>query len=251
MNGSPEKISEYVLFSGDPWRVNTVRKYLDNIEEVAFAREFNTLTGCYGGIRVTVTSTGIGAPSAAIAMEEMYECGMRCALRMGTVMALDNSMLGNFIIPIASIRRENTSLNYAEAGYPAVADIEFVNVLNEVADMFGKRYQNGISCTMDGFYTHMRESRFSRESVRDLNAVFDGLDRMNVSGIDMESSCMLTIGRLMGVKTAVITVATVLRNLSERLDGERREQADEMLCVAALEGISRFAKKQKGGKKHE
>jgi uridine phosphorylase len=246
MNGSPGKISEYVLFSGDPWRVNTVRKFLDNVEEVAFSREFNTLTGSYGGVRVTVTSTGIGAPSAAIAMEEMYECGMRVALRMGTVMALDDSMLGNFIIPIASIRREGTSLSYAEPGYPAVADIGLVNVLNEVAEAFGKRYQNGISCTMDGFYTHMRESRFSKERDADIDAVFGDLERLNVSGIDMESSLMLTVGRLRGVKTAVITVATVLRNLNEKLDVQRREQADDMLCVAALEGISRFAKKQKG-----
>ena len=88
MGASPETVAEYVIFSGDPWRVEVIKQYLDDPQKVAFLREFNTYTGTYKGIRVTVTSTGIGAPSAAIAMEEMYEAGMKVAVRMGTVMAL-------------------------------------------------------------------------------------------------------------------------------------------------------------------
>ena len=102
-------ISKYVLFSGDPWRVEVLKQYLENPQKVAFKREFNTYTGTYKGVEITVTSTGIGAPSAAIAMEEMYECGMEVAVRMGTVMALEDDMLGKFIIPIAAMRREGTS----------------------------------------------------------------------------------------------------------------------------------------------
>ncbi|NLG93389.1 MAG: nucleoside phosphorylase, partial [Clostridiales bacterium] len=66
-------VAPYVLFSGDPFRVEVLKKYLENSQHVAFKREFNTYTGSYKGVPVTVTSTGIGAPSAAIAMEEMYE----------------------------------------------------------------------------------------------------------------------------------------------------------------------------------
>ena len=73
MGGTPETISKYVLFSGDPWRVDTVAKYLENPKKVNFLREFNTYTGTYKGVEITVTSTGMGAPTAAIAMEEMYE----------------------------------------------------------------------------------------------------------------------------------------------------------------------------------
>lgn len=241
MGGTPETVGRYVLFSGDPWRVNVIKQFLDDPQEVAFLREFNTCTGIYKGERITVTSTGIGAPSAAIAMEEMYACGMEAAVRMGTVMSMQDDMLGQFIIPIASMRRESTSKTYVEESYPAVADLELVNILNETAAGFGKRSLNGVSCTMDGFYTQMHDSRFSRECGRDLSRVFEELRALHVCGIDMESACMLTVGRLMGVKTAVITMVTVLENLKETLKGQERADAETLLCRVALEGIWRYA----------
>ncbi len=245
MAGTPEKIGKYVLFSGDPWRVNVLKQYLEDPEEVAFLREFNTYTGTYKGERITVTSTGIGAPSAAIAMEEMYECGMEVAVRMGTVMALDDSMLGNFIIPIGSMRRESTSKTYVEESYPAVADLELVNVLNQTVKDHGKRSLNGISCTMDGFYSQMHDSRFSKECGRDMDEVFSELHKLHVTGVDMESSCLLTVGRLMGVRTAVITMVTVLENLKDALKGQERTDAEDLLCRVALEGIWRYAQSRK------
>ena len=130
-------VAEYVIFSGDPWRVEVIKGYLDNPQKVAFKREFNTYTGTYKGIPVTVSSTGMGAPTAAIAMEEMYEAGMKVAVRMGTVMALQDDMLGKFIIPIAAMRREATSKTYIEESYPAVADIELVNIMNATVTQMG------------------------------------------------------------------------------------------------------------------
>ena len=174
-------------------------------------------------------------------MEEMYACGMEAAVRMGTVMSMQDDMLGQFIIPIASMRRESTSKTYVEESYPAVADLELVNILNETAAGFGKRSLNGVSCTMDGFYTQMHDSRFSRECGRDLSRVFEELRALHVCGIDMESACMLTVGRLMGVKTAVITMVTVLENLKETLKGQERADAETLLCRVALEGIWRYA----------
>ncbi|MFA9462755.1 MAG: nucleoside phosphorylase [Velocimicrobium sp.] len=238
-----EKVSEYVIFSGDPWRVELLKKYLDNPKQVAFLREFNTYTGTYKGIPITVTSTGIGAPSAAIAMEEMYEAGMKVAIRMGTAMALQDDMLGTFIIPVASIRRESTSKTYVEAGYPAVADFELVNIMNETVTGMGANYVNGISCTMDGFYSQMHDSKFSKEFERDMSGVFEELKKLHVTGIDMESACMLTVGRLMGVKTCIITMTTVLENLKEVLAGQDRLDAEDLLCRTTLEGIYNYCNK--------
>ena len=245
MGGTPDTVSKYVLFSGDPWRVNIVKNYLENPQDVAFMREYNTCTGYYKGERITVTSTGIGAPGAAIAMEEMYECGMEAALRMGTVMALDDDMLGHFIVPLGSMRRESTSKTYAEEGYPAVADLEMLNILNQTVADHGRRSLNGISCTMDGFYTHMHDSRFSRERGLEMKPVFDELRALRVSGVDMESSCMLVAGRLMGVKTAVLTVVTVLENLKKTLPEQERIGAEDLLCRIALEGMWRYARRNK------
>ncbi|NFG58906.1 nucleoside phosphorylase [Clostridium botulinum] len=233
-------VSKYVLFSGDPWRVELLKQYLDEPKKVAFLREFNTYTGKYKGIDVTVTSTGIGAPSAAIAMEEMYEAGMEVAVRMGTVMALRDDMLGKFIIPIAAMRREGTSLSYVDSSYPAVADIDLVNCMNETVVQMGSTYLNGLNCTIDGFYSKMHDSKFSLEYGRDMSKTFQELKKLRVTGIDMESSCMLTLGRLMDVKTCIVTMTTVLENLKETLQGQDRKDAEDLLCRVALEGIYNY-----------
>ena len=227
MGASEETVAKYVLFSGDPWRVEVVKKYLDNPKKVAFMREFNTYTGTYKGVEITVTSTGIGAPSAAIAMDDM---------------------LGHFMIPIAAMRREGTSQSYVDLSYPAVADVELVNVMNETVQQMGKRYLNGLNCTMDGFYSCMHDSKFSLECGRDMSKTFEEVKKLGVTGIDMESSCILTLGRLMGVKTCILTVVTVLENLKETLKGQDRVDAEDLLCRTALEGIYNYHIKREDGK---
>lgn len=240
LNATTEKVAPYVIFSGDPWRVEVLKKYLDKPEHIGFFREFNTYTGTYKGMPITVTSTGIGAPSAAIAMEEMYESGMKVAVRMGTVMALQDDMLGHFIIPIGAMRRESTSKTYVEESYPAVADLDIVNAMNETVTSFGKRYLNGINCTMDGFYSQMHDSKFSKENGINMQATFDKLKKLHVTGVDMESACLLTLGRLMGVKTCVVTLATVLENLKDFLKGQERIDAEDLLCRVTLEGLYNY-----------
>ncbi len=233
-------VAKYVLLSGDPWRVETVKNYLQEPRQIAFKREFNTYTGWYKGLKITVSSTGIGAPSAAIAMEEMYEAGMETVIRMGTAMSLQDDMLGNFLIPIAALRREGTSCAYVDLSYPAVADIELVNAMNQAVQKTGRKYRNGLNCTLDGFYREMHDSRFSKECGQDMSRTFAELKKLGVVGIDMESSCILTLGRLMGVKTCVLTMVTVLENLKEALSGEARREAEDLLCRTALEGIYHY-----------
>lgn len=230
-------VAPNVIFSGDPWRVEVLKRYLDNPTHVAFQREFNTYTGTYQGVPVTVTSTGIGAPSAAIAVEEMYEAGMRVAVRMGTSMSLQDDMLGHFLIPIAAMRREQTSATYVEESYPAVADVELVNTMNAVVARHGKRSLNGVFCTMDGFYTQMHDSKHSLEFGRDMSKTFEELRRIKVTGIDMETSCILTVARLMGVKACAVTLCTVLENLKDAMKGQERTDGEDLLCRVALEGI--------------
>ena len=240
MGADRETIAKNVLFSGDPWRIEVIKDYLQDVKKVAFRREFNTYTGFYKGIPITVTSTGIGAPSAAIAMEEMYSCGMEVAVRMGTVMGLKENLLGKYIIPVAALRREGTSHTYADPSYPAVADIELLQAMNQAVTRAGKEFTNGLNCTLDGFYSQMKESPFSKKRQKDIQQTFLELKKLGVDGIDMESSCMLTVGRLMGVKTCILTLVTVLENLKDSLQSEERQRAEESLCHIALEGILCF-----------
>ncbi len=232
-----EDIAKYVLFSGDPWRVETVASQLEDVQHIAFAREFNTYTGYYKGVRITVTSTGIGAPSAAIAMEEMYQCGMEVAVRMGTTMGLKDDLLGKMIIPTGSMREEATSKTYVPVSYPAVADIDLINCMNKSTLQNNRQYVNGLSCTMDGFYSQMRDSRLSAKMQRDMSETFNALKKYNISAVDMESSCMLVLANLMGIKGCIVTMTTVLENLKDFLKGEERKQSEIDLCKIAMDGL--------------
>lgn len=242
MKVSKEDIAKYVIFSGDPFRVENAIKLLDDVVHVGFFREFNTYTGFYKGVKVTITSTGIGGPSAAIAMEEMYEAGMEVAVRMGTVMGLADDLLGKFIIPVASMREEKTSFTYVKDSYPAVANHDLVTYMNRAVTMNSLEYINGINCTMDGFYSQMKESKLSHEMNINMKDTFTKLGKLNISGIDMESSVILTLGNLMNIKACVVSITTVLENLKEMLIGEDRALAEKNLCQVVLDGIYLFDK---------
>lgn len=244
MKAKKDNISKYVIFSGDPWRVDVFRELLDDIEEVGFEREYNTFTGVYKGVRITVTSTGMGAPSAAIAVEEMYECGMEVGIRMGTVMSMDHDMVGDFLIPLGSMRCEDTSDRYVEKSYPAIADFDIVNHLNRAVEEFGYNVHNGIHATINSYYTDMKESRFSKESKRDVEKVMNDYQALGILGLDMESSCMMTITRLMNVKFGVITLATVSKNLKNYIDTEERIKMEKDLCIITLDAIVNIDKER-------
>ncbi len=240
MKAEPQGIAKCVIFVGDPLQVNVLKDYLDNPKHISSNREFNTYTGTYKGVPITITSTGIGAPSVAIALEEMYECGMEVAIRMGTMMSMIEGSLGDMIIPVGVLKRESTSNTYVEDGYPAVADISLVNIMNESSESFGKKHHNGISATIDGFYSQMFKSKFSREGNRDTGKLFRELKQMGICGLDMESSIFLILGRLMGVKSAIVTAITVLENL-EVLKGKEREDLEKTLIKIVLEGLYNYS----------
>lgn len=237
LRAAERKIAKYVIFSGDPRRVDTLAELLEDPQHVAFNREFNTYTGTYRGLPVTVSSTGIGAPSAAIAMEEMYQCGMEVVVRMGTTMGLRDDLLGKLVIPTGVMREESTSATYVPISYPAVSDPELIDCMNKSVQRNGRRYVNGITCSMDGFYSQMRESRLSKAMERDIAATFQRLNKYHVLAVDMESSCMLVLAGLMGIKGCIVTMTTVLENLKAALQGDERKRAEEDLCRIVLDGL--------------
>ena len=153
MGADQETVAKYVLFSGDPWRVEVVKQYLENPKKVAFMREFNTYTGTYKGIEVTVTSTGIGGPSAAIAMEELVRCGADTFVRIGTCGGMQPEVKsGDIVIATGSIRMEGTSKEYAPIEYPAVASLEVTNALVQAAKEDGCTWHTGVVQSKDAFY---------------------------------------------------------------------------------------------------
>ncbi|GIS67068.1 MAG: hypothetical protein CM1200mP6_01360 [Anaerolineaceae bacterium] len=142
----PGDVGKYVLLPGDPDRVLRISKYLDDVKEVVFHREYRTCTGSYKGIKVSATSTGIGCPSAAIAVEELANVGATHFIRVGSTGALQPHInVGDIIINTASMRNEGTTKFYVDDGFPAVADHFLTHALIQAGTELEKKKTIGAS----------------------------------------------------------------------------------------------------------
>ena len=146
-------VGRYVLLPGDPGRVPKIAAYFDDAREVAFNREFRTFTGTVDGIKVSCTSTGIGCPSTAIAIEELIKVGADTFIRVGTAGALQKEVgLGDLTITTGAVREEGTTRQYVPLSYPAVADLDVTCALRDAARKLGYKHHVGISHCKDAFF---------------------------------------------------------------------------------------------------
>jgi uridine phosphorylase len=153
-------VGRYVLLPGDPGRCELIASYFDNPQLVAYNREYKTYTGTLLGEKVSVTSTGIGCPSTAIAVEELIMLGADTFIRVGTSGGMQVEIdPGDLAIITGAIRDEGTSLHYLPPEFPAVANIEVVAALREAAQRTGVPYHLGISHSKDSFYGQHQPER--------------------------------------------------------------------------------------------
>ena len=114
-------VADFVILPGDPGRVDFIAEHFDDAKEVAYNREYKTITGTYKGRPVSVTSTGIGCPSAAIAVEELANIGAKTLVRLGTSGAMqEHTRVGDLVIANGAVRQEGTSPQYMPMEFPAV-----------------------------------------------------------------------------------------------------------------------------------
>ena len=147
-------IAPYVLLPGDPNRVLRMAKLLDEFKEISFNREFRVITGKYKNIPITICSTGIGGPSTAIAMEELINLGAKIFIRVGSCGAVQPEIkIGDIVISEAVIREDHTSLDYLPIQFPAIADREIVNALEETAKRLKIRHFIGPTLSLDALYS--------------------------------------------------------------------------------------------------
>lgn len=146
-------VGRYVFVPGDPGRVELIASFFDNTHKVAEHREYKTYTGDIDGIKVSVCSTGIGSPSAAIAIEELSRVGADTFIRIGTAGPMQEFIKeGDLVIGTASVRDEGTSRQYMPLEFPAVADMNVSFALCEAARKLNKTYHAGIIQSKDSFY---------------------------------------------------------------------------------------------------
>lgn len=155
---TPEQVGKYVILPGDPGRVEKIAEHFDNAHFVASNREYTTWTGTLLGEKVSCVSTGIGGPSAAIAIEELIRCGAHTFIRIGTSGGIDIKVVGgDLIIASGAIRGDGTSKEYIPQDYPAVPDFDVLSALVEAArelstSELGNGYHVGVIQSKDSFY---------------------------------------------------------------------------------------------------
>lgn len=194
-------IAGTVLLPGDPTRVKLIAGYFDEAKKIADRREYTTYTGKTKGLPVTVTSTGIGCPSTAIAIEELANLGARNFIRIGTTGALqENIKVGDIIIATAAVRGDGTSLEYAPLAFPAIADFTVVNALMESCRESGITPHTGIIRTHDAFY---RESPYAPPEYKERLSVWK---KAGILALDNESSALFVVASLRKLRAGTILV---------------------------------------------
>ena len=193
---APGEVSTVALMPGDPFRVPLVAEYLDDPREVAHKREHRTMVGTYRGHQITVTSTGMGCPSTAIATEELARVGVTSFIRVGSTGALQPGIEpGDLIVSEGSFRNDGTTDAYVPKGYPAVPDLELTAALarfaRERAPAHGLGVHVGLNVTDDAFYAESQ-------------AWTEGMSRLGLLNVEMESSALFVVARQRGLRAGMI-----------------------------------------------
>lgn len=194
-----QDIGRYVLLPGDPKRCQLIAKHFDDAKLVADSREYVTYTGTLLGERVSVTSTGIGGASAAIAIEELVRCKAHTFIRVGTCGGMQTEVQsGNVVIASGAIRMEGTSKEYAPMEYPAVSDFFVTTALLEAAKSIGVKSHVGVVQCKDSFFGQHEPERMP-VSYELLNK-WEAWKRMGALASEMESAALFVAGSYLRVR---------------------------------------------------
>ncbi len=188
----PGDVGKYVIMPGDPKRCEKIARYFDEPKFVSDSREYITYTGKLNGVKVSVTSTGIGGASASIAMEELFRCGADTFIRIGTCGGMDMDVKGgDIIIATGAIRAEGTSKEYAPIEFPAVANLDVTNALVSAAKELKLTYHAGVVQCKDAFYgQHEPETK---PVSYELENKWQAWLRMGCKASEMESAALFIV----------------------------------------------------------
>ncbi len=196
---APGEVGKYVILPGDPKRCASIAKYFDDPVLIADNREYVTYTGYLDGEKVSVTSTGIGGPSASIAMEELVQCGADTFVRVGTCGGMDIEVKGgDIVVATGAVRMEGTSKEYAPIEFPAVANLDVVNALAGSAKELGVTYHTGVVECKDSFYG--QHSPETKPVGYELLNKWEAWLRLGCLASEMESAALFTVASYLRVR---------------------------------------------------
>lgn len=235
------EVGRYVIMPGDPKRCAKIAEYLDDPVLIADNREYVTYTGTLDGVKVSVTSTGIGGPSASIAMEELYRCGADTFIRIGTCGGMQTEVKsGDVVIATGAVRMEGTSREYAPIEYPAVPDLGVTNALVEAAGKLETDYHTGVVQCKDSFYGQ-HEPEVKPVSYELLNK-WEAWKRLGCLASEMESAALFIVASHLRVRTGSCFLV-VANQEREKLRLENPVVHDtDMAIRVAVEAVRRLIK---------
>lgn len=242
------EVGRYVLLPGDPKRCEKIAAYFDEPKLVADSREYVTYTGYLDGEMVSVTSTGIGGPSASIAMEELVKVGADTFIRVGTSGGMDiNVKSGDIVVATGAVRMEGTSKEYAPIEYPAVADIEVTNALIQAAKKMDYPYHAGVVQCKDAFYG--QHSPETKPVWYELMNKWDAWVRCGCLASEMESAALYIVGSALRVRVgAVLLVMANQERAKQNLPNPVVHDVDAPVRTA-IEAIRTLIREDKESRK--
>jgi len=220
-------VAHYVLLPGDPARVKVITSLWDESHKVAENRQYVTYSGKVGGVDISTTSTGIGGPSVAIAVEELARCGADTFIRVGTCGGTRTTQeIGDIAITTGAVRWEGTSQQYVRPEYPAISAPEIVLALIEASELSGVKYHVGITKTTDSFYSNMGFGGYRQSWMKDIEEDFA---RANVISVEMEAATLFTLANLYGLRAGCICSIIDLIPFMEKSQTEAQVSVEEAL----------------------
>ncbi len=234
-------VARFVRLPGDPGRAELIARHFDQPRKIAYNREYQTFTGTTGGVPVSVTSTGIGCPSTAIAVEELVRVGADTLIRVGTGGAMQEQIMpGELVIATGAIRAEGTTRAYLPLEFPAVADPEVVSALSSAAASQGLKWRRGIVHTKDSFYGQKEPQRMpvAHQLQAEWNAYVQGGALLS----EMESAALFIIAAVLQARAG--SICAVASNGWRKIrwtENESRLAVDAMI-ECALAAVRQLAK---------
>ena len=224
------EIPELVLLPGDPDRAKKIaEEFLDTPSQIAKRREYWSFRGTWKGIPIGVCSTGIGCPSAAIALEELVKVGCKTFIRVGTSGAISNKVTtGDIVIFSGSVRDDGTSRQYAPIEFPAIAHPEVVRALDRAAEKRHVRYHVGIGHSKDAFYSEHPSYVAEDDKMRQR---WSTLRKAGVLATEMESAALFVIGHLRGVRVGCACVV-IGENVAKEAKIVGKPPIDDLVIIA-------------------
>jgi len=238
---SEDDVSECAIVVGDRSRVRVIHELMTDVKVLNEDRGLLTVTGNFDGIRIVVVAFGMGAPIAAVVCHELINLGVTKILRLGTMMTLGETALGDYVLADSALSRDGTAGTYIASREVFSANHELNEDIEQVLQEHGISSRRGRVVSCDGFYTQMMS--LDQEDSFDVASKQLSFEVDNCIGMDMETAALFAIGECFDIEVSSLCLATVVGDSREKMDNNERTLAEEELSLIGLQSLTK-----RGGK---